>query len=217
MIQASMKMQNLDREPNGAEEFVFLLHGLAAHRIVMARLTSHLKRCGYTVKNWGYPSIRSPIRDHAESLRNDVRQVAEDPSVSRIHFVTHSMGSIITRCALLDERFSKLARIVMLGPPNHGSHVARTLSGPLGWFCPPLRELSDAEGSFVNRLNEPEDLEIGVIAAGADLMVPRESTYLSCQREHIVIPGHHGVLPWKHETAVCVENFLRSGAFSQRA
>lgn len=194
-------------------ESIFLLHGLAAHRIVMARLTSYLKRQGYHAKNWGYSSLRSPIRSHADSLRRDLLERNNDPSVERIHLVTHSMGSIIARCALLDGPPTKLARIVMLGPPNHGSHVARALSRPLGWFCPPLKELSDVGDSFVNRLNEPSGLEIGVIAAAEDLVVPRDSTHLRCQREHIVLPGHHGVLPWRRETAEHVHSFLQTGAF----
>lgn len=214
MIQSTMH-SSVSADRTTGEEFVFLLHGLAANRLVMARLTSYLKGHGYATRNWGYPSLRSPIQYHAEALAHDLRERSEDPSITRIHLVTHSMGSIIARCALLKEHPTKLSRVVMLGPPNHGSHVARALSGPLGWFCPPLKELSDQGDSFVNRLHEPTDLDVGVIAAGADLVVPRPSTRLACQRDYIVIPGHHGVLPWKRQTAICVHNFLRNGEFKR--
>ncbi|MDG2384705.1 MAG: hypothetical protein P8N76_23760 [Pirellulaceae bacterium] len=195
-------------------ESIFLLHGLAAPRLVMSRLTTYLNHRGYLARNWGYASLRSSIQLHATALRRDLIELDRDPRVESIHLVTHSMGSIIARCALLDGTPDKLSRIVMLGPPNHGSHVARALSRPLGWFCPPLRELSDVSDSFVNRLNEPTGLEIGVIAAAEDLVVPRDSTHLQCQREHIVLPGHHGVLPWRRDTAECVHRFLETGTFT---
>ena len=136
-----------------------------------------------------------------------------DERIRRIHFVTHSMGSIVTRAAILADCPQKLGRIVMLGPPNRGSHVARRLSGPLGWLCPPLRQLSDQQDSFVNQLPEYEEWEVGVIAAANDAVVARDATRLRYQRDWILLPGRHGLLPWRGETAEQVLSFLQDGRF----
>jgi hypothetical protein len=38
---------------------------------------------------------------------------------------------------------------------------------------------------------------------------------LECQRDHIVVPGHHGMLPWRRDTAWHVIHFLRTGRFNR--
>lgn len=196
-----------------ATDRVYLLHGLAAHHFVMRRLAGALRRAEFDVRNWGYRSIRSPIRHHALCLRDELARDVRDPQIDRVHLVTHSMGSIITRAALQDWQCDKIGRIVMLGPPNRGSHVARRLAPWLGRICPPLIELSDAPDSFVNRIPPPPTIPIGIVAAAADRVVARHATELPGQADWIVLPGQHGVLPWRRETAQQVLHFLEHGRF----
>ena len=204
----------MDHVKPGTER-VILLHGLAAHRVVMTRLARRLGRDGFEVHNWGYPSVRAPIARHASRLRSELEIWDQSLEVSRIHLVTHSMGSIITRCALSTFVPSKLGRIVMLGPPNGGSHAARRLAPWLGWLCPPLRELSDDPSSWVNQLPNPVALPaVGIVAAERDRVVARNCTRLLDQLDWIMLPGHHGMLPWRSETATQVISFLRQGTFS---
>ena len=197
------------------KELVVLLHGLGANRFVMSRIASVLRGAGYQVENIGYRSTRGSIDSHARQLQQRLRRWNDDADVGRIHLVTHSMGGIVTRRALCDERPAKLGRIVMMGPPNAGSHVARLFAIPFGRWCPALTELSDEPGSYVKRLEQPANLEIGIVAAAADRVVRLESTMLNCQQDHIVVPGHHGLLPWLRDTAEYVLHFLRSGQFRQ--
>ena len=105
----------------------------------------------------------------------------------------------------------------MLGPPNSGSHVARRLANTLGRICPPLRELSDDAESYVSRLEEPAEVELGVIAAESDRVVKLPSTFLQSQSDHIVLPGQHGTLPWRRDTCQQVAHFLRHGHFESDA
>jgi len=123
------------------------------------------------------------------------------------------MGCIIGRSALLEERFPKVRRWVMLAPPNRGSHTARTLAPWLGWLCKPLIELSDEAGSFVNQLGVPEGVEIGVIAADPDLVVAISSTHLPGQRDWCVMRGPHSGLVWRRDTVNAVRRFLETGGF----
>lgn len=195
-------------------EAVVLVHGLAAPRWVMSRLGRSLTRDGYRVKNWGYPSIRSSVATHARSLR-DMLQRMGDEEFTRTHLVTHSMGGMVARCLLADQPPDRIGRVVMLAPPNHGSPVARRLAPYLRFFCRTLGELSDEPGSFVRRLAEPDGFEIGIIAAAADAVVPLPNTRLACQRDHIVLPGRHGLLPLRRDTGRQVLAFLRTGQFER--
>ena len=179
----------------------------------MSRLAGHLQREGYTVANWGYPSIRGSIETKALHLRQRLTDLMQMRGDAALHVVGHSMGGIIARRAFSLNRPARLGRFVMLGPPNRGSHVARAIAPVLGALCPPLRQLSDAPDSYVNCLELPCDIELGVIAAADDLVVPLESTRLPTQKDHIILPGHHGVLPLRKDTAIQVTHFMRHGMF----
>ena len=194
-------------------ELVILVHGLAAHRVVMARLARQLQLAGYEVINWGYPSLFDSIGTHAKSLSRLISRCESRGSIRDIHLVTHSMGSVIARCALQFRRPPKLRRIVMLAPPNAGSRAARLLAGPLGRICPPLRELSDDPASLVNRLKQPTLGEIGIIAAAEDHVVSLDSTHLETETAHIQLPGRHGLLPLRRDTCANVLHFLLHGDF----
>lgn len=194
-------------------EAVVLLHGLAANRLAMVRLARFLASDGFHVENWGYRSIRRSIELHAQEFSERLREFDGSQHHDRVHIVTHSMGGIIARRALSIDRPANLGRFVMLGPPNSGSHVARRLANTLGRICPPLRELSDDAESYVNRLGEPNGVDLGIIAAESDRVVKLPSTFLKNQRDHIVLPGHHGVLPWRRDTSEQVVHFLRNGEF----
>ena len=198
-------------------EAVVLLHGLAANRLAMVRLAKLLASDGFHVENWGYRSIRRSIEWHAQKFSRRLREFEASQRHDRVHIVTHSMGGIIVRRALRIDRPANLGRFVMLGPPNSGSHVARRLANTLGKICPPLRELSDDAESYVNRLDEPNDVDIGIIAAESDRVVKLSSTFLKNQSDHIVLPGHHGVLPWRRDTSEQVVHFLRNGQFDRDA
>lgn len=196
---------------------VVLVHGLAAHRLVMRPLAGRLSQSFGHVVNWGYRSIWSPIAVHADRLAERLRQLDATGSVDSIHLVTHSMGGIVTRVALESYRPGKLGRLVMIAPPNSGSRVATFLKPWLGRLCPPIPQLTDAADGFVRTLAHPQDVEIGVIAARGDYMVQESSTHLPCEADHIVLPGLHSSVLFRRETAEQVKSFLLGGRFQKEA
>ena len=56
-------------------------------------------------------------------------------------------------------------------------------------------------------------MDLGIVAAAADRVVKLESTFCRRQLDHIVLPGHHGTLPWRRDAAEQVIHFLRYGRF----
>jgi pimeloyl-ACP methyl ester carboxylesterase len=111
----------------------------------------------------------------------------------------------------------RLKYIVMLGPPNRGSPVARVLAPYLGWLCPPLHELADRTSSYVNQLTVPSRGRLGIVAAASDLVVPLRSTFLSADADHIVVPGMHSGILFSRQAASEVSHFLRHGCFRPEA
>ena len=112
---------------------VILLHGLLRTWKSMQPLADHLKSCGYQPIFFRYASSREQVGEHAKHLRSVIDQLPA--TVTEINFVGHSLGNIVVRHYLSDcnqsddfERDPRIKRMVMLGPPNQGSRMARLLS-----------------------------------------------------------------------------------------
>ena len=178
-------------KPDVQRQAVIFIHGLAAPRTSMALLAHRVHKAGYRVSNFGYPSIWRKIEVFADRFAEHIQGIAEQDDVDEINIVSHSLGSIVTRRAHDEHSFAKLRRMIMIAPPNQGSPVARRFAPWLGRICPPLHQLSDDSESFVNRLDEPRDVSIGIIAAKWDHLVPLENTKLANQTDHLVMSGMH--------------------------
>ncbi len=202
-------------EPEIAQaDWVVLLHGLFATRHSMHKLELSIRDVGYKVLNWGYPTWLRSTDQHVRHLLPKLEALQRDPHVRSISFVTHSMGGILARCALHFGSDAKIKRLVMLAPPNRGSHLTRISLGPFAWFVPAIADLSEAPDSLPNRMETNSTIEIGVIAASHDFIVPVANTQLPNQREHCVVPSSHFRLP-RHDTAVrYVLSFLQNGRFT---
>ncbi len=133
-------------------ETIVLIHGLISHPWIMKPLEWRFRQAGFATRNWGYRSLSQSNADHARAFAEYLHAVDAEPTMNRFHIVAHSMGSIITRCVLQHHQFHHLGRVVMLCPPNRGSHMARRASQWIGQRIRTLAEISDATDSFVNQL-----------------------------------------------------------------
>jgi pimeloyl-ACP methyl ester carboxylesterase len=217
--QTALKATSKNSAPIARRDWVVLLHGLFATSHSMRKLETRIGAAGYKVLNWGYPTWLRSTEQNVRHLLPELARLQNDPAVRSINFVTHSMGGILARCALQAGSDAKVKRLVMLAPPNRGSHLTRISLGPFAWCLPAIAELSELPDSLPNRLEVASQaivsqVEIGVIAASRDMIVPVENTKLSNQRDHCVLGTSHFRLP-NHDMAVrYVLRFLQSGRFS---
>lgn len=117
---------------------VILLHGLNRTHASMDLLANKLQsERGFQTINFQYASSRETIQDHARNLACVIDGLG--PQVTEIHFVAHSMGNLVVRNYLhqrqngADGCDPRLTRMVMLGPPNQGSQLARLLKNNLAF------------------------------------------------------------------------------------
>ena len=171
--------------PTIAGECVIFLHGMARTASSMESAAETFKTRGYAVSNLDYPSRYHQIEELAPLAVE--AGLADCPAESAIHFVTHSLGGILVRYYLETNSIPNLGRVVMLAPPNKGSHVVdnyrsipgfEMLNGPAG-----LQLGTDAQ-SIPSQLG-PVDYEVGVIA-GTETFNPILSQFLPNPSPYVV-------------------------------
>ena len=156
--------------PSGAtaadsETCVILLHGLGRTPLSMLPIKFALDRAGYRTVNQGYPSLVDPIEELSASRVPEALAKCASAPDAPVHFVSHSLGGILVRHYLQDHDVPDGSRMVMLGPPNHGSELIDEFADE-PWFAvmgPAALQLGTGADGVPANLG-PVDLEIGIIA-----------------------------------------------------
>ena len=105
-------------------EHVVVLHGIWLGRWAMWPLARRLRRCGYRVSLFGYPSLWRTPEQNAATLRRFIQSLGADT----VHLVGHSLGGRVILKLLERPAGLSPGRVVLLGSPVQGSLLARRLS-----------------------------------------------------------------------------------------
>ncbi len=205
-------------------ELVVLVHGLWMNRYVMAYLARQIRRAGYDVVAFPYPSVLQPFEKNVAALAAFVRA----RSSTRIHFVAHSLGGVLVLSAMSRLSDLDIGRAVLLGSPIKGSAGAsQFMRHAFGRFCvgatqklwqsfPSLRCDGQVDigviagtrriglGRFFTTLPDPND---GVVCV--------EETRIAGLTGHVVLPVSHTGMLFARPVAEQTVQFLRTGRFTR--
>ncbi len=214
---------------DAGNDCIVLLHGLARTEKSLSRLEEHLKKEGFCVVNFPYPSREKTIEELSAQTIPRVYEACRKLSTGKIHFVTHSMGGILVRHYLEKKHIPNLGRVVMLSPPNHGSEVVdklknfrffKWLNGPAGG------QLGTDAGSIPNQLGQPY-YETGIITGDRSinlflsLLIPGkndgkvsiESAKLEGMKDFLVVHKSHPFIMNDEKVFRQIVSFIKKGKF----
>ncbi|MBI3575988.1 MAG: alpha/beta hydrolase [Gammaproteobacteria bacterium] len=206
-------------------ETVVLIHGLWLSGWSLALQARRLRRLGYEVRVFSWPTVRRNFRDNAEALEKFLRAI----DAPTIHLVGQSLGGVLIRALFHYFPAQRPGRIVTWGAPHQGSlaavglarsafgrwmlgaSIAELLAGEPARWQPPVRVIGTLNGDFscglgavIAPLPRPHD---GVVTAA-------ESCFTAAADARTLQVSHLGML-FAPAIIRQTDHFLRHGQFER--
>jgi triacylglycerol esterase/lipase EstA (alpha/beta hydrolase family) len=177
-----------DSVPSPCERLpVILVHGYLSNRGYFQPLVQALEsdpRVG-PVFTPNFPVLATSIEHYADELHAAVESIAAGCGHGKVILVCHSMGGLATREYLRTRGEARIARLITIASPHHGTDLAAMGMG--------LNARQMARGSeFLRRLEAAE--------AANPPSVPTTSIYTP--HDNLVAPQDTSRLPWARNVTV---------------
>lgn len=117
-----------------ARPLVVLVHGYNATSSSLKLLQTALTQAGYPCGTFNYPND-GPIAESAKSFSQELIRFRLAHPLKPVFVVTHSMGGLVARAVVENPELDpgNVRRLIMIAPPNGGSHWAYCPVGFDAW------------------------------------------------------------------------------------
>jgi hypothetical protein len=191
--------------PNDGRPAVLLVHGYVCNAAVWVWMARYLGARGHRTYTLTLEPVFSPIEDYVAPLARRIDELAGE--AGRVILVAHSMGGLVCRAYLRRFGGARVARIVTLGTPYHGSALAPMGHGADAVDMRPggawLRELTVAgEGGHTVPITS-------IYSVHDNLVVPQASSVLVGAKNVPLAGVGHLTLVFSARVAALVDAELR--------
>jgi len=205
-------------------ESVVLVNGLWMPDAVLWLLAQRLRRAGFRVHIFSYPTVRENLCANAALLQQYLQTVPGEV----VHLAGFSLGGLVVRALFRHYPEQRPGRILLLGCPQQGSRAALVLARSRPGRYLLGRSLADLNAGRPQAWAWPER-EIGVIAGTlalglgrlvASLARPHDGTVSVAETampdasDQLTLPVAHFGLLLSKEVARQAAGFLRTGRFT---
>lgn len=179
------------RRPDEGRLPLLLIHGYLANRGFWYWVRKRLESAGWVVATLNLEPSYSDIDDYADLIAQRVDAVLSATGSDRLALVGHSMGGLAARAYLRKYGNSRVARLVTLASPHHGSRLTT-----FGWGRNAQQMHVGSE--WLTSLNASKagifPTTVSVFSYGDNLVMPQESSRLEgCINIAVPAVGHVGM------------------------
>ena len=126
---------------------VLLVHGYVCNRGYWTQLSRQLARAGIAHDGVDLEPIGADIEDFVPQVEQAIEALCARTGSDRVIIVAHSMGGLVARAWLRRYGAARVARILTIGTPHHGTALANLAAGtnarqmsriddaPSGWLA----------------------------------------------------------------------------------
>lgn len=165
---------------------VLFLHGYFSNRAILRSLVRSLEAGGAgPLYTFNFRGLTTPIDALVAQLAGQVDEIARATTQPKVVLVCHSMGGLVARAYLARHGAGKVAKVVTMGSPHHGTALARL--GP-GGNARQMRHASE----FLAALARVE----GEGGPGCPV------TSIYSVHDNLVAPQDTSRLPWARNVAI---------------
>ena len=160
---------------------VLLIHGYVCNRGYWTQLSGELARAGIAHDAVDLEPIAADIEDFVPQVERAIEALCARTGSNRVIIVAHSMGGLVARAWLRHFGAARVARILTIGTPHHGTALANLAAG--------------ANARQMSRINGAPDAWLAQLAASETPETRALITSVYSHHDNIVAPQTSAHLP----------------------
>lgn len=207
-----------------SKELVVLVHGLWMSSWSQWYLAWKIRKAGYTVVCFKYPTVFGSLQNNSEKLLAELVKLT--PQFEKIHITAHSLGGFVVLAALKKKRLPNIGRVVLLASPINGSAVCKALER---WPRLLRRLFGESFNPLRDGISIPDGYDVACIAGNAGFGIGHFIAPITTPHDgavsveevcpagsyplHIINVSHFSML-WSQKTTHAIVHYLYWGKFS---
>ena len=186
---------------------VLLLHGYVCNRGFMLPLRRYLGARGVSAYTHNLEPAYADIDIYADGLARCIEEICAATGAGKLVILGHSMGGLAARACLRKHGARRVAKLITLGTPHHGTALARLGAGENG------RQMMPGN-AWLERLNEaaPAVPTVSVFSYQDNIVSPQDSAALAGAKNVGISGMGHISMPFSRRIReIALEEILAAG------